>query len=173
MALKNDLEVKQKFYEVLQKVTQEMADYIVDKIKDYILEDVYYKYQPSMYLRSDNNENFLNSWISEVEKDGRSREVVATIFSEPSLMSVDLDYGRHGSKEYGDIRDKMAMAIQEGILWTWKERRSGMGYDWRNPASVKRPFFDDTIKYLNRNGNLMKVFEQKMAKRGFIVTRGK
>lgn len=165
MEIRNNNQLLDVMNNVIDQVTQEVADEVLDILYAYIEADVYdtMKFEPYSYNRT---YEFLKSWVNEVERKGNRKEVIARIYSEPSRMQFNSLKSIHGSKEYGDIREYMSKAIQEAALWTWKGiRKDGT----RNPASIRRPFFDDTIKYLNRNGKLKKIYEAKMRKYGLSL----
>lgn len=171
MEIRNENDLLNAFNPILNDAIQEVADKILDILWDFIKEDVYDSYShPSVYQRADSEHNFLNSWINSIEQKGRRKEIIATIFNSPRLMSLDSDHYVHGSPESHDFRAHLAEAIEEGLgghYWFPEYRKDGS----KNPAYEERPFFSDTIKYLERNGYLFKLFEQAMAKRGLYVHR--
>ena len=169
MDIRNENDLLNALNPILDEVVSKMADEILNILFDFIRADVYDKYEPHMYNRT---EEFLNSWISDVERKGRRKEVIAKIYNSPRKMSLDISNHIHGSPESHDFREHLKEAIEEGLgghYWFPKYRRDGT----RNPATIKRPFFTDTIKYLNKSGRLFKMFENEMAKHGLYVQKGK
>lgn len=159
--IRNENDLLNVFNPILDDVIQELADKILDILWDFIKKDVYDSYvEPSVYSRT---YDFLNSWINEIERKGRRKEVIAKIFNSPKLMSLDWENYVHGSPESHDFRQHLAEAIEEGL--------GGNYWFPHNAAYEERPFFSDTIKYLEQNGYLFKLFEQAMAKRGLYVHR--
>ena len=169
MEIRNENDLLNALNPVLDEVVKDMADEILSILWDFIRKDVYDAYnEPSVYQRADSEHNFLNSWIKEVERKGRRKEVIATIFNSPRLMSLDIENYVHGSPESHDFRQGLAQAIEEGLgghYWFPEYREDGS----INPAYVERPFFEDTVTYLEKSGYLFKLFEDKMAKRGLHI----
>ena len=169
MEIRNENDLLNALNPIIDSVVREMVDEIMDILYDFIKTHVYMNYQPHMYQRT---EEFLDSWISEIDRKGRRKEVIAKIFDSPRKMSLDTSRYIHGSPTSNDFRAHLAEAIEEGLgghYWFPKYRDDGS----INPAYVKRPFFSDTIKYLEKNGRLFKMFEDGMAKRGLYVKKGK
>jgi hypothetical protein len=169
LEIRNENDLLNAFNPILDEVVAKMADEILDIIYGFIEADVYDKYEAYVYKRT---EEFLNSWISEIDRTGRRKEVIARIFDSPKKMSLDINHYVHGSPESNDFRAHLAEAIEEGLgghYWFPKYRRDGS----INPAYVKRPFFTDTIKYLEKNGRLFQMFEKEMAKHGLYIQKGK
>lgn len=171
MEIRNENDLLNAFNPILKDAIEEVSEKILDILWDFIKKDVYDAYgEPSVYQRADNDHNFLNSWIKDVEQKGRRKEIIATIFNSPKLMSLDSANYVHGSPESHDFRQALAQAIEEGLgghYWFPEYRKDGT----INPAYVKRPFFSDTVKYLEQNGYLFRMFEQAMAKRGLYIHR--
>jgi hypothetical protein len=172
LEIRNDAELSKAIGMVVKDVINEMADEILNILYDFIKKDVYDKYQPYVYKRTVFTENFLNSWVQDVKSTGSYKQTIAKIFDNPEKMVFDESRYAHGSPDSGDVREDMARIIEEGLgghYWFPKYRRDGS----INPATVKRPFFSDTIKYLEKNGRLFQMFEKGMAKRGLYVQKGK
>lgn len=173
--INNDAKFQKYIGMVLDKVIDEMSKDVLNIVKDYIVKDVYAKDMPHIYPTS---YQFIDSWIAEKEKSGATGEAVAEIFSDANLMKYEKvtittdnrtrDVWMHGSPDYGDLRAEMSEIIENGTKYYYpKIRKDGT---W-NPAAKKRPFFQDTIKYLDSRGRLWKMFEEKMNKYGLTVQK--
>lgn len=168
MEIRNNQELINALNPVIDQVMREMADEILDILYDYIDSEVYDKHKPHLY---DRTEEFLNSWVSSVERKGRMKEVIATIYNSPKKMRLDTENYIHGSPTSHDFRQYLAQSIEEGLgghYWFPVKRADGS----INPAAVKRPFFSETINYLKKNGKLFSLFEKKMANHGLLLSKG-
>lgn len=166
MELKNDRQVLDVLSPLLKDITDEIAGEILSIVQYYIESDVYGSGNiPHTYVRTN---EFLNSWIKQVDASGRTAEVVATIFSDPSRMSLDLEHGVHGSETFGDLREELSEAIETGSKYSFKKIRKDRTW---NPAAKKRRFFEHAIAELERNGFLFKLFEEELNARGFTIKK--
>ena len=76
MEIRNENDLLNALNPVLDDVVKDMADEILSILWDFIKKDVYDPYEePSVYQRADSGHNFLNSWIREVERKGRRKEL--------------------------------------------------------------------------------------------------
>lgn len=166
MELRNDREVLAAFDDIMHDVVNEVAGEILSVVQYYIYSDVYGSGNvPHTYVRTN---EFLNSWIKEVDASGRTGEVVAAIFSDPSRMSLDLEAGVHGSLVFGDLRDELSEAIETGSKYIYKKVRKDRSW---NPAAKKRKFFEHAVAELERNGFLFTLFEKELRSRGFDIKK--
>lgn len=164
--MRNDREVYNIVGGIIKDVINDMAEYILGLIEVNINQIVYGSGNiPKVY---DRTWEFLNSWMKTVESSNSLNEVVATIFSEPSKMHCDKDNFIHGSKlaNSGDMTAEMSMLIEEGLAGNGKAI-----FGTKHPGAKARPFFSATVKTLNRNGFLLKMFKEKMAQRGLEVKK--
>ena len=164
--MRNDREVYNELNKVMTEVIEYMAEYVLGLIETNIYQIVYGSGNiPKVYERT---WEFLDSWMKKVENDNRLNEVVATIFSDPSKMHFDPDNWVHGSYYGGsggnDRRSDMSRLIQEGLAGTGEAI-----FGTKHPGAKPRPFFDATIRTLNQNGFLLKMFKTEMEKRGFVL----
>ena len=167
MEIRNNNDLVNALNPVIDSVVEEMADWILDILFQYIWKDVYEDYKPYVYNRT---YEFLNSWVSEVERSGRYKETIATIFNSPAKMHYDTTRYIHGSPESNDFRQHLKEAIEEGLggnYWFPYTRRDGS----INPAIIHRHFFRDTVDYLSKGQRLLKMFEKKMAEHGILITK--
>ncbi|MBO7693839.1 MAG: hypothetical protein J6T10_14560 [Methanobrevibacter sp.] len=162
--MKNDREVYNVIGGVIRDVINDMAEYILGLIEINIMQIVYGNGNiPKVY---DRTWEFLNSWMKNVESSNTLNEVVATIFSDPSRLHYDGDNFIHGSKYSGDKTAEMSLLIEEGLAGHGKAI-----FGTKHPGANPRPFFSETIKVLNKNGFLFKMFKEEMAKRGLEVKK--
>lgn len=163
----NDREVYKKIGYVIEQAIEKTTDEVLDILIDYIYHDVYgtgnppHMYNPTF--------EFIDSWVKKIEGGNKYNEVIATIYSEANLMSYNPSEHIHGSFLSGDFREHMAEAIEEGLGYKYFPQVRSDGT--KNPASQPRRFFSDTINALNRNGLLMKIFENAMADLGIELNK--
>ena len=93
--MRNDNDVYKVLGNLIEKAIDETAGYVLGILQDYIYKDVYGNGNiPHEYVRTF---EFLDSWITKVEKGGNLDEVVATIFSDHTLMTYKPETFTHGS----------------------------------------------------------------------------
>lgn len=121
-------------------------------LMDFIDEDIYGSYVPKVYQRTYEFRN--KAWDSYVYDF--SGEIAGFIVYNPEAMSYNPEKYQHGS-EYSDRRQSLAEILNRGEDWSgWDWGRPGRGEDSVYP----KPFWDDTLKFLEKNW-------KKMAKQAF------
>lgn len=163
----NDREVYSVLNNIIKDALDATAGYVLGVIEYYIMHDVYGSGNiPHVYKRTN---EFLNSWMKDIEDNNKYNEVIATIFSNSNLMSYDPETHTHGSYLSGDFREHMAEAIEEGLGYRYFPQIRSDGT--KNPAGQPRPFFSDTVSELDRSGKLFSIFAKEMAARGLEINK--
>ena len=175
--ISNDTELKNIFEAQLKQVIDSISERILNVLLDYVMKDIYDKDVPYEYPRT---YEFFDSWINTVEKNDKTGEVIAEVFSDINKMKYrKVPYitpqGKssyawaHGSPGFGDLRAEMSSIIEEGVKYLYPKIRSDGTW---NPAAKKRRFFQDTIRELDKRGQIWKWFEEEMRSRGIAVEKG-
>jgi hypothetical protein len=157
MQAKNDAELHAFVMNDLEKIADEIGKYILTQVQQTIDEEVYEVYQPEIYDRLYMNGGFIGSWIHYAGRNGDS-EVVANVFSNPYLMTLNEEKYQHGSEYGGDRRFEMSEDI-----------RYGKSYDWG--FEMERDFWTPLEEFVEEGSEIDKALEMGWKKRGIKFIR--
>ena len=155
----NDAALEMAILKDLDKVLTEVAEEILEMLKENIFSIVYEPYEPSMYIRGYASGGFLGSWeVGDSETEAIKNVLEAKIFSNPDEMDSG---GFHHGNEDVDRREFMDAVIAEGTDYDFLTLT---GDDWwRQP----RDYWSPTIRELDA-GYFDKLVERTLRGRGLI-----
>ena len=159
----NDVALDIFLYSAAKKVVANVADRLVQEVKNRIDIDVYSAGNLRKYYANGKKQptyDFRDSWDSKIEES--QKEVSGLVYQEYQLMMLDADNFIHGSRYYKkvqDVREFFAEIINEG------KSGSIFGYGfWRE----KRPFWDNAMKLL-KDGTVDRWIREEFVKAGFEI----
>ena len=170
MICKNLKELEKELYKRINTALDtEVADTVKEVMTDHIVQDVYDKYHPKMYMRRYNQSgNAINSPFDDTDNTGLldPNNIVSTIDGEGGLLVENITLG---SKYYfygGErrISDNAGEPIV-GVIET------GQGYDIGGWAydGVPRPFIQNTHDDLKQNHYHTEAMKRSLKKQGLEV----
>lgn len=147
----NDILLMQSLAKDVQKIIDEVAEYVLGQVIMSVNEEVY-GFAEGKYERLGFNGGFIGSWQKEVAKIV-GNHISSLVSSDPSRMVYNSEKFQHGN-EVVDRRSQMAELIA-----------SGDGYDFGGAAAVPRDFWS-TIEEMVNDGSLDKVIEGAFTRHG-------
>ena len=142
----------------IQKIIDQLADWILGQITMSLLDNVYSFPEGRMYQRLEMDGGVLGSFTKEIS-DFAVNYVEAKVFSDPSRMIYDGGMHEHGNSNT-DRREEVLEDIEKGI-----------NYDFGSNASEMRPFWQPILDLVD-SGELNSVFEAMMSQSGINFIRG-
>jgi len=155
----NDAALEMAILNDLNKALDEVADEILELLKENVFSVVYEPYEPSMYVRGYANGGFLGSWeVGDSDSATIKNVLEAKIFSNPEEMTSG---GFHHGNASTDRREFMDAIIAEGTDYDfftlvggdwWKEPR-----DYWTPtiSQLDAGYFDALVTKALRNKGLI------------------
>lgn len=115
-------------------------DILLDKLRDYIMADVYDSYNPTFYDRTN---NFLDSW-DKTKTQLKNDIVEAEIFQNVNMLVFNSQKFQHGSDEWVESwnsnKNELAHIINDGAI----------GEAFGFPQLGERPFWSNFTQYCER-----------------------
>ena len=160
MIVDNDDALELVLNNLLYQVIDEVADIILEEVKEMVRQIVYDPYEPELYDRRGENGGFLGSWDVSFSDEAMIKNAVELrIFSNPDKMIYSPP--SHGSSTE-DRTSIMDAAIAEGTDWDFSYE-GGESYEWwKEPRDYMSPvitlldhgYFDGLIRVAFRNANV-------------------
>ena len=135
-----------------QEALDRTTDRLLDKLGEFIQNDVYGAYSPTFY---DRTFDFKNSWEKTSAKL-KGRIVEAEIFQNINTLAFNSDKFQHGSnvwvEAWNDNKNELAHIINDGAI----------GEAFGFPQLGARPFWNDFIQYCERE--FENIFQEELKK---------
>lgn len=147
----NDILLMQALAKDIQKIIDEVAEYVLGQVIMSVNEEVY-GFAEGKYERLGFNGGFIGSWQKEVANIV-GNHIFSMVSSDPSRMTYNSEKFQHGN-DVVDRRSQMAELIA-----------SGDGYDFGGAAAIPRDFWS-TIEEMVNDGSLDKVIEGAFSRHG-------
>ena len=112
MEIKNQVEFDRIFREVCTQVIDDVTGLALLKIKEIVKKKVYDAYMPTSYERLGENGGLLGAWVGGIDASGGKIE--GYVEHEPQMMDYVPEKLQHGNLAEGDMRDYIAMYIEQG-----------------------------------------------------------
>jgi len=148
----NDIELMEAIGRDVQKVIDQLADWILGQITMSLLDNVYSFPEGNTYQRLEMDGGVLGSFTKEVNNFAGGF-VEAKVFSDPSRMIWDGGMHQHGNSNT-DRREEVLQDIE-----------TGTNFDFGGNAAIPRPFWA-IIENMVSDGTLDSVFESLMLQNG-------
>ena len=135
-----------------EKALNKTMDRLLDKLRDFIITDVYDAYTPSFYERTN---NFINSW-DKTKAQLKDEIIEAEIFQNVSVLVFNTDKFQHGSSEWvenwNSNKNELAHIINDGAI----------GNAFGFPQLGERPFWNNFLQYCERE--FVNIFQNELKK---------
>ena len=127
-------------------------DILLDRLRDYIVDDVYNAYIPSFY---ETTYNFVDSW-DKTKAQLKEHILEAEIFQNVNVLKFNSEKFQHGSSEWVESwnsnKNELAHIINDGAI--------GDAFGFQQLGA--RPFWNDFIQYCERE--FENIFQEELKK---------
>jgi hypothetical protein len=138
-------------------VIENVADWLVKRIQESIMNNVYDVPEGDYYQRLGMNGGFLGAWEQEATQFV-GNYVSVFVGMNPALMTYNADEHQHGNS-VEDRREFMDTLIA-----------SGDGYDFGGNAAMKRDYWTEIVRVVE-SGELDGILERFMTAKGIVWRR--